>query len=198
MFENLDQLIDTNLKIIADSREKQIFLGSFQDIGSSHRVEQLKFANILEQKGLITIEPNKGQRCDLTEYGFEIHKLGGWLKYLEIQKKKQEYVDKIEELEAKESSLLAKLELQKSITEQKLNKRHLKTFWIIFGVVVLSALYNIYDFISKFNKEETPNEEMVTKEELQKELLDLRKTLILELQKNDSLTNIQNKTDSAP
>lgn len=83
MIDNLDNLIDINLRLICESEEKQYFYPSFKDIDGKTLNNSVRLAEFMEQKALITIN---GQRCDLTEFGHGVHKFGGWLEFLRVQK----------------------------------------------------------------------------------------------------------------
>ena len=58
-----------------------------------------RFANILDEKGLINLEKKQGFRCDLTEFGHTVFKNGGWLKYLETENLKSEKAESKDVLE---------------------------------------------------------------------------------------------------
>lgn len=83
MIENLDTLIDINLRLICESKDRQYFHPYFKDINRKDLYNSLRLAKIMEQKALITII---NDRCDLCEFGLTVHNFGGWLEYLRVQK----------------------------------------------------------------------------------------------------------------
>ena len=86
MFENIDDLIELNLKLLAESITQSVFKHSFLDENGNNLKKSEIFAKILEDKRLITFEPKQRFRCDLTEFGRDIIINGGWIKYLETEK----------------------------------------------------------------------------------------------------------------
>lgn len=90
MIEHLDELIDSNLKLICESGKTSNFqLTHMLDINgrrlhSKHKSEQ--FAELMERDGLIRIN---GSFCSLEKFGLEVFKNGGWLNYLEKKNKEE-------------------------------------------------------------------------------------------------------------
>lgn len=121
MLDNLNELIEINLKLLNESKNKKLFRIEFEDEKGNSINDSQRFANILEEKGLVNIENVKRLRCDLTEFGYEVYKNGGWLIYLE----------NLESLKLKENSdMLIKenleievLKLQKESSEYSKNIR---------------------------------------------------------------------------
>lgn len=83
MIDNLDELIELNLKLLYDSPNKYMWRIDFKNEKGQKIQDSLRFAKILDKKGLIDLEQNKMYRCELTEFGNKIIINGGWLKYLE-------------------------------------------------------------------------------------------------------------------
>ena len=81
MYDNIDELIEINLKLLGNSKDHFIMKFEFVDMNGNYLDDQDRFAEYLEQKGLISIEFLDRQRCDLTENGYEIFKNGGWFEF---------------------------------------------------------------------------------------------------------------------
>ena len=83
MFENVDELIEVNLKLLYASKSQYMMRINFKDEYGFNLKNSKAFADILDCKGLIKIEMKQGFRCDLTDFGKQIYENGGWNKYLE-------------------------------------------------------------------------------------------------------------------
>lgn len=81
MFENIDELIEVNLKLLYTSKSQFMMRINFKDEYGFNLKNSKVFAEILEHKGLVVLEKNQGFRCDLTDIGRQIHESGGWIKY---------------------------------------------------------------------------------------------------------------------
>ena len=86
MLDNLDELIELNLKLLYNSPNKYVWRIDFRNEKGQKIQDSLRFAKILEKKGLIDLEPNQKYRCELTEFGNKIFINGGWIKHLEMEK----------------------------------------------------------------------------------------------------------------
>lgn len=119
MYENLNELIDINLKLIFDEESKSLFRNEFKDENGRDIHNSERIAEIMDRKGLIELEASKRYRCDLTEFGHEVISAGGWLEYLRFSRKLEE-----QELQASKRKEQLELELTKSnIEANELNKR---------------------------------------------------------------------------
>lgn len=83
MFENIDELIEVNLKLLYTSKTQFMMRINFKDECGFNLKNSKVFAEILDHKGLVTLEKEQGFRCDLTDFGKQIYESGGWNKYLE-------------------------------------------------------------------------------------------------------------------
>jgi|SRR6478609_8308991 len=83
MFENIDELIEINLKLLYTSKSQFMMRINFKDEYGFNLKNSKVFAEILEHKNLIVLEKHQGFRCDLTSIGKEIYENGGWIKYRE-------------------------------------------------------------------------------------------------------------------
>jgi len=81
MFENIDELIEVNLKLLFASKSQFMMRINFKDEYGFNLKNSKVFADILEHKGLVVLEKNQGFRCDLTDTGRQIYQSGGWIKY---------------------------------------------------------------------------------------------------------------------
>lgn len=86
MLDNLDELIELNLKLLYDSPNKYMWRIDFKNEKRQKIQDSLRFAKILDKKGLIDLESGKMYRCELTEFGNKIVISGGWIKHLEMEK----------------------------------------------------------------------------------------------------------------
>lgn len=144
MLENFDNNVDHNLKLIAEKDSRTMFRSEFtNELGNRLRNSE-RFAELMEQEGLITIEPIHRERCDLTRLGYEIAKNGGWIKYKEAK-------ELLAQKEKAEQNLREQTELIKSETamfENKLSKWKVKTFWWFFIFAFFGFGLGIYNFIN--------------------------------------------------
>jgi hypothetical protein len=83
MFENIDELIEVNLKLLFTSKSQFMMRINFKDECGFNLKNSKEFAEILDSKGLVVLEKNQGFRCDLTDFGRQVYENGGWNKYLE-------------------------------------------------------------------------------------------------------------------
>ncbi|MGQ7945678.1 hypothetical protein [Flavobacterium sp. WC2509] len=83
MFENIDELIEVNLKLLYASKSQFMMRINFKDEYGFNLKNSKGFAEILVMKGLVVLECDQGFRCDLTDFGKQIYVNGGWNKYLE-------------------------------------------------------------------------------------------------------------------
>jgi hypothetical protein len=83
MFENIDELIEVNLKLLYSSKSQFMMRINFKDECGFNLKNSRNFAEILNSKGLVVLEKEQGFRCDLTDFGKQVYENGGWRKYLE-------------------------------------------------------------------------------------------------------------------
>lgn len=86
MLYNLDELIELNLKLLYNAPNMYMWRIDFRNEKGQKIQDSLRFAKILDKKGLIDLEPGKKFRCELTEFGKKIVINGGWINYLEMEK----------------------------------------------------------------------------------------------------------------
>ncbi|WP_264566317.1 hypothetical protein [Flavobacterium sp. N3904] len=78
MFENIDELIDVNLRLLYTSKSQFMMRINFKDELGFNLKNSKIFAEILHNKGLVKLELTQGFRCDLTDYGRQVYENGGW------------------------------------------------------------------------------------------------------------------------
>ncbi|OOG68140.1 hypothetical protein [Flavobacterium sp. A45] len=83
MFENIDELIEVNLKLLYTSKSQFMMRINFKDECGFNLKNSKVFAEILDHKGLVVLEKDQGFRCDLTDFGKQVYESGGWNKYIE-------------------------------------------------------------------------------------------------------------------
>ena len=82
MFENVDELIEVNMKLLYSSKSQYMMRINFKDEYGFNLKNSKAFAEILVKKGIVLLEANQGFRCDLTDLGRQIYQNGGWMKYM--------------------------------------------------------------------------------------------------------------------
>lgn len=83
MFDNIDELIEVNMKLLYTSKSQYMMRINFKDEYGFNLKNSKAFAEILVNKGLVVLECNQGFRCDLTDFGRQIYQNGGWMHYLQ-------------------------------------------------------------------------------------------------------------------
>lgn len=83
MFDNIDELIEVNMKLLYTSKSQYMMRINFKDEYGFNLKNSKAFAEILVKKGIVLLEDNQGFRCDLTDLGRQIYQNGGWMKYKE-------------------------------------------------------------------------------------------------------------------
>ncbi|MBF4470669.1 MULTISPECIES: hypothetical protein [Flavobacterium] len=83
MFENIDELIEVNMKLLYASKSQYMMRINFKDEYGFNLKNSKAFADILVKKGLVLLESSQGFRCDLTDLGKQIYENGGWIKYMQ-------------------------------------------------------------------------------------------------------------------
>ena len=79
MFHQVNEIIEVTLQLLFSSKNQSLMFSEFKDKNGKKLVQVSEFFQLLEKKKLIEIENNT---CTLTEFGKNIVKDGGWLKYL--------------------------------------------------------------------------------------------------------------------
>lgn len=103
MLENIDELIEVNLKLLYVSKSQFMMRINFKDEFGFNLKNSKIFAEILDHKGLVLLEKEQGFRCDLTDFGKQIYESGGWHKYLETVEYFAQFKDSVtNDCEAKE------------------------------------------------------------------------------------------------
>lgn len=151
MMENINELIEKNLKLICENRDTQIFSHKFLDINGKELTQKHKgitFAEEMASRNLITGET----LCRVTEEGYDIYKNGGWLKYLQLEQNKR---IKEKERESKKDEILD-LDIQLKRFESKIGK---KLILAGFVITLLSFLITIITLKFWNNEDELKNEQ---------------------------------------
>jgi hypothetical protein len=190
MFENLDALIEINLKLLYNHNTGSLFLiNKFKDVNGKllSRSDYVRLSEIMCEKGLLNINNQNSMVAIPNEYGFKIHKEGGWLKYVSLN----EILKQTEIAENHIKRAKERLERDKLVIDYKLSKWKAKTFWWIFGFALFGGVYSAIDLISNLNKKDFQKEQ-ITIEQMESELSKLR-TLILDKKNIDSLSNSKTK-----
>jgi hypothetical protein len=164
MYDNLDELIDINLNLLKEKENNSVFFVEFLDINKQDFRQLGKFkeserlAQNMLSKGLIDINQ---ELAILTEFGFEIAKMGGWSAHLKEKSERENKItsenrekDKLE----KDNLVLQKenLEYQKSIRDkieqiQNLTRDNLRlSNWDIRFRWIIACITFVIGFIVKY------------------------------------------------
>lgn len=108
MFYQIHEIININLELLFLSKNQSLKFSEFKDKNGEKLEEMIEFFQIMEKQKLIEIENNN---CNLTEFGKEIAKNGGWFNHLE----------KIKEIE---------IEKKPNVNHSKKTKKKLKRHFI--------------------------------------------------------------------
>ena len=135
MLENIDEIIEVNLKLLYLSKSQFMMRINFKDECGFNLKNSKVFAEILDSKGLVVLEKEQEFRCDLTDFGKQVYESGGWIKYLETI----ESFDKFKTIVNMDSEV------------RKIKKSFLKRA-IIVGVIVLFLCFAITFLTIQFFK----------------------------------------------
>jgi hypothetical protein len=143
MLENINELIEINLNLIYETKNKSIMRTSFKDINNKPLQNSVGFSEILNQKELVVFEKTQGFRCDLTEFGYKVCRQGGWLAYLEIEKTLNEHKKQKEflEYEKLETELIVLKNQVKDYLFTKLTAR------VGFVIALISIIFQIVQWV---------------------------------------------------
>ena len=125
MFENIDELIEVNLKLLYTSKSQFMMRINFKDEYGFNLKNSKVFAELLVGKGLIELERAQEFRCDLTDFGRQVFEGGGWIKYLET-------VDSFEKL---------KNSINMDLKGIKMERSFLKKIMIVGIVIVVLCFF---------------------------------------------------------
>ncbi len=130
--ENINELIEKNLKLLYDSKDNMLASIHFLDIHNKQLMNHSKaerFANELVERKLVT---KNDMICVLKEYGFEIVKNGGWLKHIENKKAEESFNSKRKDLETEIQELTLK--------KLKFEQFPAKFWWLI---IIITAIISV-------------------------------------------------------
>ena len=149
MLENINELIDINLTLIYETNNKSIMRTSFKEINGKPLQNSIRFSEILDEKGLVNFELTQSFRCTLTEFGFEIAKNGGWLKFIAEQKEQNEQ----NEIKKTETELIT---FEKSKIDLELSKKMLEEYpytkWFARIGFVIALILAVLEILQWNNK----------------------------------------------
>ena len=153
--EDIDKLIDINLDNISKSEHySEFFLNFIDENGRKFIMEKAeRLAQIMEENDLIRIESTHGQRCDITDFGLNVVKQGGWLKYKSLLEQKEKSDAERKEKEDK----LLDLELQIKTFKNKIGRRITIAGFIIAVLSFLISLLTVEIKLSNFKESESKN-----------------------------------------
>jgi hypothetical protein len=135
MFENIDELIEVNLKLLYTSKSQFMMRINFKDKCGFNLKNSTAFAEILDNKGLVKLEQSQGFRCDLTDFGRQVYENGGWNEYL---KSVQSY---------SKFNTIVNMDLEVKKIEQSFSKKLLVTSLIVLVLCFFITVLTI-EFLS--------------------------------------------------
>jgi hypothetical protein len=141
---DLNEQIELNLKLLAESKKNEIFLQKFLDNkGKEYHFtsDGKKFALEMEQRKLIRID---NELCIITEFGFNVFTKGGWLKHLELEK------IQIELQEAKSRHEFEKSKIDLELAKNMLDEYPYTKWCARIGLAIALCL-GILEFIKYIN-----------------------------------------------
>lgn len=106
LYENLDEIIEANLKLICEKYNgKMICQQLIDEKGKRYKDDRL-LAQLMDERGLIEYDFVHKYNCVLTEFGDSVYKNGGWIKYLrDSESERQNQLKKQSDNETLESDL---------------------------------------------------------------------------------------------
>lgn len=132
MYNNINELIDKNLKLIFESNDHSLLRFSLKNENKDGNNDTETIARLLEQEGLIELKVNN---CILSKFGREVSLNGGWLIYLD---KKQSNNQKLKEK--------SDLKEQKEIFDFKISKFQSEHKFLPYIISGLSLIISILAF----------------------------------------------------
>jgi hypothetical protein len=147
MIDFSDELIDKNLRLICKSEETPFQITHFVDrdgrnFGLLSNAE--RFASKMEEHDLISVN---GDFAFIEDFGFEVYKKGGWVKYLEdlTTRSNQEAENK----KNKEAIEIEKTEIDLQLAKKMLQE-YPKTKWIARIGFIMALVLFILELIRSF------------------------------------------------
>jgi hypothetical protein len=183
----LDHILTTTLKdgfVTDDLLPKSVdnFIDKFPEVESG---DYSYYLSALQHEGIVKVEEYNANGFRIEPIAGKTERFidnGGFRKQFDIQKEKN-----------KRHAEIDNLTFSKLKWEAKLSKFKAKTFWPLFLVAIFGGLYSSYDFIAQVSAGDTPSQNPVTVEQLEKELSILR-SLIIDTKSLDSLKRANFKT----
>lgn len=185
MLENLDKLIDYNLKLISSTPDHVCSVFDIKDLDGEDHMQPKRLVLIMQEKGLVTLGTS---RVDLTNAGYQIVQSGGWIQFLERKK----IIEKVRDEETKRDK---EVERKKSTYDLKLKKWQVKTFWPVFVFGLAGFLIGIFNLVYSLSKSKSAEKQEQRIEQMALELEKLQ-TSISAQKTADSLTTSKDANDN--
>lgn len=185
MLENLDELIDYNLKLISSTPDHVCSIFDIKDLDGEDHMQPKRLVLIMQEKGLVTLGKS---RVDLTNAGYQIVQSGGWIQFLERKK----IIEKVKDEEANRDK-----EIERKITalELKHKKWQVKTFWPLFIFSLAAFLIGVFNLVYSLSKSRSEEKQEQQIEQMALELEKLQ-TSISAQKTADSLTTSKDANDT--
>ena len=107
MIDRINNLIEVNLILLLNSKNNSLNLNDFEDDSGNKFQDAETFARLMQIKKLITNNPEEKFCFQLTEFGTEICKNGGWLEYLKTKKVVENNTEKRKSKNSKRKLIIA-------------------------------------------------------------------------------------------
>lgn len=190
MFENSDQLIDKNLKIMAGYKGGMLFTHhNFKKLngGSLSLKEQKELAKIMQVQGLLVINCGNDLIVDITKNGRMIYENGGWLKH----KATQNLLEQKEALEKKKRETIEILETEKLKDDAKISKLNAKYRYVPYVVSILGFVIACLAYFKPVDKSDNTQ---LSKDEI----IHIADSILTskETKKDNPLDNTKTESDS--
>jgi len=189
MFENIDKLIDINLRILGNFDGNLFLISNFNGIdGKALPIQkQRRLSVIMQEKDLLDIDYSNDRVVEITQKGYTIHKSGGWLEFLKVNK----LLEQEEELLRQRQEVKEQIETQKLIDDAKVSRLNSKYRYVPY---ILSILSFIIACLAYFRPLDNDGNKELSKDEII-HIIDSVSTSNQE-KKDDSLLYKEFQTDS--
>lgn len=179
-----DDIIEELLNDLYKSKTPSFVNSTLKRLGLKMNLAP-KFRDRLISKGLASLFTRSGSLI-IEDFGRHIYESGGWLKHIESLNEKNE-----------EQKNIDKIKLKKLISEEKLSRWQVKTFWWFFGLSILGGLVGIRTVILEIkDKYYTEPQEQREKDQEKKEpiynereITEIDKPQLDTLKTNDTFAN---------
>ncbi|MDV3554512.1 hypothetical protein CMU81_02270 [Elizabethkingia anophelis] len=141
--KEIDLQIDKNLEYLYNHEDKAIHSHRFIDVNGRELTSKFNGDQFIKEMEFRKLVFNKNNLWSLTDFGYEIIELGGWIKYLEHEKERKQ----LEKQKSNEETEKLKLELE---VLRNTVKDYPKTKFIAkasFATAIISIIISIWQLL---------------------------------------------------